>query len=114
MLCDRLSHVTIENKDAFDILQRYDSEETFHFVDPPYINSNCGHYEGMFNETHLKLLLEVLAKIKGKFMLTMYPNELIQEAADSSGWTIHSVSRTISVARTSRRKQEEWMVCNYK
>lgn len=113
MLCNRLEYVTIENKDAFDILSRYDSENTFHFVDPPYINSNCGHYEGMFNETHLKLLLDVLSSIKGKFMLTMYPNELIQQFANDNNWTIHSVSRTISVAKISRRKQEEWIVCNY-
>ena len=28
-------------------------------------------------------------------------------------WIIHRIERTISASKTSRRKQEEWMVCNY-
>ena len=33
--------------------------------------------------------------------------------ANKNGWIIHRVERTISASKTSRRKQEEWMVCNY-
>ena len=49
-LCSRLDNVTIENRDALDVISTYDSPDTFHFVDPPYINSDCGHYEGTFDE----------------------------------------------------------------
>lgn len=112
-LCNRLDNVTVENDDALKIIARYDCEDAFHFVDPPYIGSDCGHYEGMFNEDNMTKLLELLASLKGRFMLTMYPYDPIKEAAENNGWTIHKIERTISVSRENRRKQEEWMVCNY-
>lgn len=114
-LCARLDHVTIENDDALAIIARYDCIGAFHFVDPPYIGTDCGHYEGVFDESNLIALLDLLSTIRGKFMLTMFPNELIEQAASRHGWIIHRVQRTISASKSieSRRKQEEWMVCNY-
>ena len=46
-------------------------------------------------------------------MLTMFPYEPIERFADRNGWTIHRVERMITASKTARRKQEEWMVCNY-
>ncbi len=112
-LCQRLSHISIESEDAKNIILRYDSPEAFHFVDPPYVNSDCGHYTGSFSEENFAELLDILSKIEGKFMLTMYPHELLSKYATSHDWKIHKVHRTISASRDSRRKQEEWMVCNY-
>lgn len=112
-ICDRLEHVTIENRDAMDVIQTYDCRDCFHFVDPPYINSDCGHYEGLFNEAKLHMLLRLLACIKGKFMLTMFPHNDIENTARENGWHIHRIYRTISASKTERRKQEEWIVVNY-
>lgn len=112
-LCARLRDVTIENDDAMSIIQRYDREDAFHFVDPPYVNSDCGHYDGMFSEADMLVLIELLERVKGKFMLTMFPYEPIENAANKNGWMIHRVERTISASKESRRKQEEWIVCNY-
>ena len=112
-LCSRLENVTIENRDALEVISCYDNPDAFHFVDPPYVNSDCGHYEGSFNEQNLEDLLKLLENIKGKFMLTMFPLPMIEEYANSNHWTIHSVERTISASKTNRRKQEEWIVCNY-
>lgn len=112
-LCTRLEHVTIECQEALSVIRRYDRPETFHFIDPPYIDTNCGHYDGLFNEQSLIELLDTLAKLQGKFMLTMFPNDQILEYSNKHGWTIHRIERTISASRTTRRKQEEWIVCNY-
>lgn len=112
-IANRLDFVTIENRNALDIISTYDNEDAFHFVDPPYINTSCAHYEDTFNELDLDNLLQLLVTIKGKFMLTMFPNETIQSYADKNNWIIHKITRTISAAKDSRRKQEEWMVCNY-
>ncbi len=112
-LCSRLENVTIESRDALEVISTYDSEKTFHFVDPPYINSDCGHYEGSFDEHCMKKLLQLLETVKGKFMLTMFPFDMIEEYANRNEWIIHRVERTISASKTNRRKQEEWMVCNY-
>ena len=101
------------NRVALLIIETYDSVDAFHFVGPPYINSDCGHYEGCFNEIHMENLLKILERIKGKFMLTMFPLPMIEEYAIKNGWIIHKIERTISASKTNRRKQEEWMVCNY-
>lgn len=108
-----LERCTIEQDDALNIIRQYDSEEAFHYLAPPYVNCNMGHYEHMFNEENLRQLLHTVSDIKGKFMLTMYPNDLIRQYAESQNWTIHRIDRTVTAANVKRRKQEEWMVVNY-
>lgn len=112
-LCHRLERVTIENRNALDVIATYDCPDAFHFVDPPYVNSDCGHYEGVFSERNMEELLQLLASVKGNFMLTMFPFDMIDRYAQKNGWIIHKVERTISASKLSRRKQEEWIVCNY-
>ncbi len=112
-LSRRLEKVTIENRDALDVISCYDCSDAFHFIDPPYINSDCAHYEGVFNEYCMEQLLQLLEQIKGKFMLTMFPYRPIENYAEKNGWVIHRIERTISASKISRRKQEEWMVCNF-
>ena len=105
--------VTIECEDGTNLIKRYDCEEAFHFVDPPYVGTDCGHYNGAFNEEDFTKLLETLSQVKGKFMLTMFPHKKIEEYAERCGWTIHRIERTITASKTSRRRQEEWIVTNY-
>ncbi len=112
-LCRRLENVTIENRDALQVIECYDTPGAFHFVDPPYVGSDCGHYTDTFGDADLERLLQLLERIEGRFMLTMFPNDTIAAYADRNGWTIHRIERTISASKDSRRRQEEWMVCNY-
>ena len=108
-----LEKCTIEHDDAFNVIRRYDTPDTFHFIDPPFVNFSMGHYNGMFSETHLNQLLELMTFLQGKFMLTMYPDETIHRYARANGWTIHKIEKNISVGKAIRRKQEVWMVINY-
>jgi DNA adenine methylase len=98
----------------YQIIKRYDCPQAWHFIDPPYIGSNMGHYSGMFNEQSLIELLELCTTLQGKFMLTMYPHEEIRQYAERNGRVIHKIDRPVTAGKTkSRRRQEEWMVCNY-
>ena len=112
-LSNRFKRVTIEQDNAIKIITRYDCEDAFHFVDPPYVGSDCGHYAGSFNEEDFQKLLKILSEVKGKFMLTMFPHDSIKEYAEKFGWTIHKIERTISASKTNRRKQEEWITVNF-
>lgn len=113
-LRERLECATIEQDNAFKVIARYDMPDAFHFIDPPYVGSNMGHYSNMFNEQNLSELLELCTGLKGKFMLTMYPNDLIAAAAKKHKWTIHEVDRQVSACKVeARRRQIEWIVCNY-
>jgi len=111
-LRERLQMVQIESNDALKIIKSRDTEETFHFVDPPYIGSNMGHYKG-YTEADFEELLKLLESVKGKFMLTMYPNPVLQGCIERNNWKVQKITRTISVSKVSRRKQEEWIVMNY-
>lgn len=113
-LKELLEKTTIECDDAPKVIKRYDTKDAFHFIDPPYVGSHMGHYAGMFNDGNLKDLLNLLCAIAGKFMLTMYPSEVINDFAKSNNWHIHEVERQVSAGNVSaRRKQIEWIVVNY-
>ncbi len=43
----------------------------------------------------------------------MYPNDRIKDAANECGWHIRAIESTNSIARSVRRKHEEWLVFNY-
>lgn len=42
-LAKRIENTQIECTNALRIISSRDSESAFHFVDPPYIGTNCGH-----------------------------------------------------------------------
>lgn len=77
MYHDRLKDTNIHNMDAIPLILQLDSEDTFFYLDPPYTESNCGHYEKtqeVFNR-----LLEILPNLKGKYILSSYPaKQLLQ------------------------------------
>lgn len=119
-ICKRLDCVTIENMDALEVIRRYDSRDTFHFIDPPYFNSDCGHFERLeYNEASFRELIDVLVSIEGKFMLTMYPLDVLAEVAKANSWEIVSVERAINTSMTictnglKRKRKIEWIVKNY-
>lgn len=65
----RLSQVMIECLDFRDLISRYDRDHTLFFLDPPYWQFNC--YEHNFVEKDFHDLAEVLAGIKGRFLMTI-------------------------------------------
>jgi len=73
---DRLEDATILNEDYKKVIQKYDAKNTFFYLDPPYAESQSEFYYPSIN---LKELQQVLAKIKGKFLLS-FPD--IKEAKD--------------------------------
>ena len=76
---NRLSSVIIEHKDIMDLLDKYDKETTFMYLDPPYVKetrlSNQTYEVEMSNEEHIKMC-ERLLSFKGKILLSGYDNEL--------------------------------------
>jgi DNA adenine methylase len=81
----RLEHASIFCRDALDVIKKSDHEEAFHYVDPPYFQANMGHYGGYTQEDFVALL-DVLVRLKGKFMLSSYPSEVLKDYAGRNGW----------------------------
>jgi DNA adenine methylase len=111
-LKSRLDLVDIECNDALTVIKGRDSEDTFFYVDPPYYNSDCGHYKGYTLEDY-KGLLNALSSIKGKFLLSSYPSEILDLYTQKYNWTQHSKTMKISAGKNVDRDKVEVLTGNY-
>jgi len=86
-VCDRLFRVQIEHKDFREIITAYDTEETFFYLDPPYVpyTRSSGKYNHEMSIKDHEELVEMLLKIKGKAMLSGYDNEIYNKL-ERNGW----------------------------
>ncbi|RZJ92026.1 MAG: DNA adenine methylase [Chryseobacterium sp.] len=101
----RLEIVQIECSDAIYIIERMDSPDTFFYIDPPYVDSLQGHYGG-YTQQHFDNLLEALSKIKGKFLLSSYPNESLERYREIFKWNNNDQKVHLSASRSSKLKIE--------
>lgn len=81
----RLERTQIFCRDAIDVITAMDSPDTFHFIDPPYINTDCAHYEG-YTVDDFNRLLNTVSSIKGKFLLTTFPTDILATQTAKNGW----------------------------
>lgn len=101
-LKERLKGTQIECSDALKILKLRDSVTTFNYIDPPYFNSNMGHY-GNYTLEDFKALLKVLETLKGKFILSSYPSEILTEFTNRNGWHTQSIEQLVSANQTKSK-----------
>lgn len=109
---ERLKCVQIECKDAIELLKKFDTVDTFFYVDPPYVDADQGHYGGYMQE-HFNLLLDTLADIKGKFLLSSYPNEALDRYRVKYKWHNADVVKHLTAANTVNRNKTECLTFNY-
>jgi len=69
----RLQQVQIECCDALRIIKSRDTPETFFYIDPPYVGSDQGHYDG-YTQMDFDAFLTLLEGIHGKFLLSSFHN----------------------------------------
>lgn len=77
-LAIRLQNVQMEAADAIYIINSRDGKDAFFYCDPPYPNSDCGHYDG-YSIDDFESLLKCLSAIQGKFLLSSYPCDILEE-----------------------------------
>lgn len=111
VLTKRLEHTQIECRDALLVIKARDRENTFHYIDPPYFNSNMGHYGG-YTEQDFRNLLEVCGNLKGKFLLSSYPSDALAEAVAQNGWYQKEFKMAISASKY-RKPKTEVLTANY-
>ena len=108
----RLRRVIVLNQPALDVIRREDGPNTLHYCDPPYVPSTrtAPDTYGPFEMTvadHVELL-DTLAKIQGKFLLSGYRSDLYDTAAARAGWKRHDFDLPNNAAGgdTKRRMTE--------
>jgi len=86
---ERFLRVQIEHNDFRKILKAYDTEETFFYLDPPYVletrKSKSKAYEHEMSLKDHEDLVDLLLHIKGKAMLSGYEHN-IYKPLEQAGW----------------------------
>ncbi len=110
----RLQDVQLECADAIYIIQSRDTETSLFYCDPPYYNSDCGHYDG-YSIDDFEKLLQTLSTIKGKFLLSSYPSPILLKYAKLHGWHMWSHESGVSVNSKSgyMKRKIEVLTANY-
>ncbi len=111
-LMHRLELVDVESNDALKVIRSRDSEHSFFYVDPPYFNSDCGHYKG-YTEKNFTELLQLLSEIKGKFLLSSYPSQVLEEFTLQSKWDMVAASKRVAISSQTRKIKTEVLTANY-
>ena len=110
-ITDRLEQVQLESHDALYLIELRDRETSFFYLDPPYFNSNMGHYGG-YTETDFEALLRLCAKLQGKFLMSSYPSEILEKYVRENGWHQIRMEKVLSASST-RRVKTEVLTANY-
>lgn len=109
----RLQRTQIECADALYIIGSRDTEESFFYVDPPYFNSNMGHYDG-YTKEDFEALLKLLGTIKGKFLLSSYPSDVLTAYTKKHKWQTHQIHQKITSCGADKKKNKiEVLTWNY-
>lgn len=108
----RLERTQIECNDALKVIESRDSEDTFHYIDPPYIGSNLGHYAG-YTDQNFAELLELLGRIKGKFLLSSYRSDLLDKAISGFKWHVRYYDKQLSASAVRGKRKVEVLSANF-
>lgn len=111
----RIQNVQVECTDALRVIRSRDHAEAFHYCDPPYFNSDCGHYDG-YTKDDFENLLKTLSEIEGKFLLSSYPSDILSDYTTDNNWHVIRLSQSVSVANGTGKpgkKKIEVLTANY-
>ena len=111
----RFEGVQIENVDAVELIKRRDTVKSFFYCDPPYIDTSQSHYKGYTREMYITLL-DVLSNLKGQFLLSSFPSDVLDEYIKKNGWHSKEIIQVKSASRNpdgTRKKKTEVLTANY-
>lgn len=88
-IINRISRVVLEHRPAVQVMLSHDSEDTLHYVDPPYLvetraranrrPDNGGVYRHELTDDDHICLLETLLALKGMVVLSGYPSDFYDQ-----------------------------------
>ena len=111
-IAQRLLRVQIEHAPAIEVIQRYDSEETLFYCDPPYLHESRGDskaYAYEMSDDQHRELAQVLHSVKGKVAISGYQSVLMDTLYGN--W-----QRTVAPAKNAhsiKQLREEILWTNY-
>jgi DNA adenine methylase len=112
---DRLRNVIIEDLDWRECIDRYDTERTVMYLDPPYPQNGANYLHNMRDWKEHEALARRLAEAKCRWILSSYDNSGVREMY--ADYTVASVGSVSGMEATknggSRVPNEEVLVLNF-
>jgi DNA adenine methylase len=105
----RLQNVQLECADALYVIRSRDSTGSFFYCDPPYHNSDMGHYDG-YTVEDFEALLKMLSNLQGKFLLSSYPSDVLRQYTKVNGWRTRVFEQGVSINAKSGYLKRKWEV----
>ena len=110
----RISHV--ENLDFQEVIEKYDSPSTYIYLDPPYWKTENYYNNHDFDREDHERLANVLNNVKGKFSLSYYNFELLNEwyPKDKFRWEKKEFAKAAAAKKGVKQNMaEELLILNY-
>lgn len=104
---ERLKGVQIENLPALELIHRYDTEDVFMYLDPPYLPETRKNYlyQNEMDAWEHEKLLETITGHQGRIMISGYDSDLYN--AYLQGWV--KVYRKARAEKGLERTEVLWM-----
>ncbi len=106
----------VENMDFADVINKYDSESTYIYLDPPYWKTENYYSNHDFDRQDHERLANTLHKVKGKFSLSYYDFPLLSEwfPKDKYTWEMKQFAKAASAKKGEKQNMgEELLIMNY-
>jgi len=107
----RLTRVYVEHLTYADVLKRYDRSQTFFYLDPPYFRCEDYYGKGLFRREDFALLRDILAGIKGRFLMSLNDTPEVREIFKD--FTIDEVATRYSCGKADQVPAKEVLIRNY-
>lgn len=106
---DRLADATILKEDYKEVIKKYNTPNTFFYLDPPVTESR-----GKFGKTDINELAEIVKTIKGKFLLSLADTSIKKELfKDYKIVTIPTKYVGEKTKGGQSKKVKEYLIMNY-
>lgn len=111
-IVQRLQRVQIENAPALEIIERYDTDETLFYLDPPYVhesrNDSNAYGHEMTDAEHIELA-NLLHTVRGRAVVSGYRTKLYDRLFDE--WI--RIDAPVKTCNSSKGKRQESLWLNF-
>ena len=106
----------VENMDFQDVINKYDGEKSYFYVDPPYWKTENYYSNHDFDREDHERLANVLKAMEGKFSLSYYDFPLLSEwfPKDQYIWEMKEFAKAASAKKGEKQNMgQELLIMNY-
>lgn len=106
----------VENLDFQEVIEKYDSDKTFHYIDAPYYSTETYYSNHDFGREDHERLANCVKKIKGKFAMSYYefPQLLEWFPKDEYRWEQKNFKKAAAAKKDGTQNEgTELLIMNY-